>query len=183
MKLNADTLMKRPWSWLEQLLLRRAPQDDAFSRVALALALAAYLSVNLLQAASSSAWPVAVKMTLADTLVMVVFTWVVLQLAGKPLRLVQTLTALAGTGTLLGMMGLPLVSQSAGSHQAGGPTVALVSGWLVLLIWGIAVQAHIFRHALSTRYGYGLMVAGLHSVIAIIALETFFPRVMENVAG
>lgn len=183
MKVSADTLMKRPWSWLEQLLLRRAPQDDAFSHAALAVSLAAYFSVDLLQVVSGSAWSAAVKITLADTLVMVVFTWAVLQLAGKSLRLVQTLTALAGTGTLLGMLGLPLVSQAAQAHQAGGPTAALLLGWLVLLVWGIAVQAHIFRHALSTRYGYGLMLAGLHSVIAIIALETLFPRVMQNVAG
>jgi hypothetical protein len=37
------------------------------------------------------------------------------------------------------------------------------------------VQAHIFRHALSSRYGIGLLVAGLHTVVAIVLLNYFFP--------
>lgn len=167
-----------PRSWFEQVLLRRAPQDDRFSYPALATALLAYLGVDLLQAAGSSLWSIELAMTLMDTLVMVVFTWAVLQVAGRAARLVQTLTALAGTGALLGLVGLPMMLQADSGHQAaGGPSASLVIGWLTLLAWTIAVQAHIFRHALSTRYGIGLMVAGLHTVLAINLLELFFPRV------
>lgn len=177
--MNSNTLMRWATSWVEQLLLRRAPQDDGYSPQALAGALVAYLCVDLLQASSSSAWRVAWAITLTDTLVMVLFSWAVLQIAGKPARLVQTLTALTGTGVLLGLLGVPLVWQAARAHQDGGSaSAAVLLGWLVLLIWAVAVQAHIFRHALSTRYGYGLMLAGLHSVIAIVTLETLFPRVL-----
>ena len=49
-------------------------------------------------------------------------------------------------------------------------------GWLMLLVWGISVQAHIFRHALSVRYGIGLMLAGLHTVLSIALIETLFPQ-------
>jgi len=181
--MDSNTLMSWSWSWVEQLLLRRAPQDDAFSRPALALALLAYMVVDLLQAFSSSAWAVASAITLTDTLIMAGFTWAVLQLAGKSPRLVQTLTALAGTGALLGIPGVPLVWHAVRAHQAGGPSAAVVAGWLVLLVWTVAVQAHIFRHALSVRYGFGLMIAGLHTVIAIYTLEIFFPRVIGNAAG
>lgn len=181
--MNSKILMRWTGSWVDQLLLRRAPQDDAYSPLALALALCAYLCVDLLQAASSSAWRVAWAITLADTLLMVLFTWAVLQLAGKPVRLVQTLTALAGTGVLLGLVGVPLVWHAAQAHQAGASTASVVVlGWMVLLVWSIAVQAHIFRHALSTRFGYGLMLAGLHSVIAVVTLESLFPRVLQQAA-
>jgi hypothetical protein len=174
--MNANRETSRGRSWLEQVLLRRAPQDDGFSYPALVTALLAYLCVDVLQASSGSVWNVALAMTLTDTLVMVVFTWAVLQLAGRAARLVQTLTALAGTGALLGLVGLPLVFQAA--HQAAdGPAASTVIGWLLLLAWSIAVQAHIFRHALSTRYGIGLMVAGLHAVLAINLLEIMFPGV------
>jgi hypothetical protein len=87
----------------------------------------------------------------------------------------QTLTALAGTGTLLGLLGMPLMLQASRVQQSGEPGAALVMGWLVLLIWNITVQAHIFRHALSSRYGIGLLVAGLHTVVAIVLLDYFFP--------
>jgi hypothetical protein len=179
--MNANGTTSRGRSWLEQVLLRRAPQDDALSYPALVVALLAYLCVDLLQAAGSSVWNVALAMTLMDTLVMVAFTWVVLLLAGRSARLVQTLTALAGTGALLGLVGLPLVLQAASAHQAAdGPSASTVIGWLTLLAWSIAVQAHIFRHALSTRYGIGLIVAGLHTVLAINLLEAFFPRVVAG---
>jgi len=179
--MNANREISRGRSWFELALLRRAPQDDGFSYPALATALLTYLCVDLLQAAGNSVWNIALAMTLMDTGVMVVFTWAVLQVTGRAARLVQTLTALAGTGALLGLIGLPLVLQAARAHQtADQPSAATVIGWLVLLAWSIAVQAHIFRHALSTRYGIGLMVAGLHTVLAINLLEIVFPGVVAG---
>ena len=56
----------------------------------------------------------------------------------------------------------------------------MVLAWLALLAWSIAVQAHIFRHALSTRYGIGLLLAGAHTILAIAILESLFPRVIEG---
>ena len=55
--------------------------------------------------------------------------------------------------------------------------VTMGLGWLMLLVWSISVQAHIYRHALSTRYGVGLLVAGLQMVLVISLLETLFPQV------
>jgi len=164
-------------SWLEQCLLRRTPQADPLSRTALGGALLAYLSMDLLQARASSGWPVSLGMTALDTLVMVWFSWSVVRLTRHTARYLQTLTALAGTGALLGLVGLPLVQQAAQAQSGEGPTGTLVLGWLMLLVWGIAVQAHIYRHALSVRYGTGLLVAGLQTILVISLLETLFPPV------
>ena len=168
-------------SWLEQLLLRRAPQDDRLSHSVLGLALTAYLLIDLLQSLSSSVFTVGVAMSLLDTVLLMLFVWLVLSVAGKGVRLVQTLTALAGTGALLGLIGLPLVQQAAQAHKIeAGPSSAMVLAWLALLAWSIAVQAHIFRHALSTRYGIGLLLAGAHTILAIAILESLFPRIIEG---
>jgi hypothetical protein len=168
-------------SWLEQLMLRRAPQDDRLSIGALGVALAGYLSMDLLQALSSSMLTVGVAMSLVDTVLLVVFTWGVLAIAGRGVRLVQTLTALAGTGALLGLISLPLIRLAAQAHQAeSGPSAAIVFAWLALLAWSIAVKAHIFRHALATRYGVGLLLAGMYTILAIAILESLFPRVIEG---
>jgi len=105
----------------------------------------------------------------------------VLAVAGKTVRLVQTLTALAGTGALLGLIGLPLIQQAAQAHQVeAGPSAGMVLAWLALLAWSIAVKAHILRHALSMRYGSGLLLAGVHTILAIAILESLFPRVIEG---
>jgi len=174
--MRTDLIKRWLVSWLQQCLLRRAPQDDPLSYSALQWAIVAYVLMDLLQARASSDWPVSMGMTLLDTLVMLLFAWAVLLLMKKSARLVQTLTALAGTGTVLGMLGLPLILQATRTQAEDGPAGILVLGWLLMLVWGIAVQAHIFRHALSTRYGTGLLVAGLHTVLIVSLVEALFPR-------
>ena len=164
------------WSWLQQCLLKRAPQDDPVSFAALILALSGYLLIDLVQASASSRMAVSLGMTLLDTLLMAVFVWVVLRVTSKTQRFVQTLTSLAGTGMILGLAALPLVQLAASAHRNDAPMSGLVLGWLILLAWSISVQAHIFRHALSVRYGIGLMLAGLHTVLAISLIETLFPQ-------
>ena len=115
-------LAERVKSWVTQLFLQRAPQDDSLSPGVLWFALASYLLVDILQAASSSTFKVAVAMSLVDTLLLVVYGWAVLMIANRRARLVQTLTALAGTGALLGLIGLPLVRQAAEAHRVdAGP--------------------------------------------------------------
>lgn len=163
-------------SWLEQCLLRRAPQDDPLSSSIMLITLVAYSALDLVQAKFSSGWLVALGMTGLDVLLMLLFAWVVLLVANKMPRFIQTVTALAGTGLLLAVLGTPLVQQASRAHQYDEPMAGLVLAWLLLLIWSISVQAHIFRHALSARYGVGLMVSGLHAVIAISLLEYWFPQ-------
>lgn len=167
-------------SWLEQLLLRRQPQDDAVSYAALLAALSAYVLMGVLLALGD--WPLieAIALSMLDVLVMVAFTGTLLAMAQKYQRLVQTLTALAGTGALLGVIGLPLFLLRATQAQESEPPVAFAFGWLLLLGWNIAVQAHIFRHALSARYGLGFLVAILHTMVMITLLETLFPDVLET---
>ncbi len=168
-------------SWLEQILMRRTPQDDRLSLSALVLALLAYLLMDLFQALSGSAFAEAVAMSLVDTALLVLFAWAVLALADKKIRLLQTLTALAGTNALLGLLGLPLIQQAAQAHQLGvEPSLELAFAGLLLLTWSIAVQAHIFRHALSTRYGIGMLVAVAHTILAIVLLESLFPRAING---
>jgi cytochrome b len=174
--MRTDPIKRWLVSWLQQCLLRRAPQDDPLSYSALQWSIVAYVLMDLLQARASSDWPASLGMTTLDTLVMVLFAWTVLLLMKKSARLVQTLTALAGTGTVLGIVGLPLILQAAQTQAEGDPAGILVLGWLLMLVWSIAVQANIFRHALSTAYGSGLLLAGLHTVLIVTLVETLFPR-------
>lgn len=175
--MRTDLIKRWLVSWLQQCLLRRAPQDDPLSYSALQWSIVAYVLMDLWQARASSDWPATLGMTLLDILVMVLFAWTLLLLMKKSARLVQTLTALAGTGTVLGVVGLPLILQTARTQTEDGPAGILVLGWLLMLVWSIAVQAHIFRHALSTGYGTGLLLAGLHTVLIVTLVEMLFPRV------
>ena len=172
--MRTDPIQRWLMSWLQQCLLRRAPQDDPLSYSALRWSLAGYALLDLLQAGAGSDWSVSVGMTVLDILVMVLFVWAVLLLSKKSARFSQTLTALAGTGVVLGLLGLPLILSATRAQGAADPAGIVVIGWLLLLFWSIAVQAHIYRHALSTGYGTGLLLAGLHTVLIIILLEAVF---------
>lgn len=175
-QIDGKQIQAQLFSWLEQCLLRRAPQDDVLSWQRLQWALFAYIALDLAQARVSSDWMLSLGMTVLDTLILILFSWSVLRIAGKTVRYPQALTALAGTGVILGFLGLPLTLRAAQLHAGAGPDIALAMGWLLLLGWNIAVQAHIYRHALSASYGAGLLVAGAQTVLAISLLETLFPR-------
>jgi cytochrome b len=172
--MSTDPIQRWLMSWLQQCLLRRAPQDDPLSYSALQWSIAGYALLDLLQAGAGSDWSVAVGMTVLDILVMVLFVWAVLLLGRKSARFGQTLTALAGTGVVLSLLALPLILLATRAQGAGDPAAVVVLGWLLLLFWSIAVQAHIYRHALSTGYGTGLLLAGLHTVLIITLLEAVF---------
>ncbi|HHJ15448.1 MAG TPA: hypothetical protein ENJ80_02000 [Gammaproteobacteria bacterium] len=174
--IDGKQIQAQLFSWLEQCLLRRAPQDDPLSWRRLQWALLAYIALDLAQARAGSDWTASLGMTLLDTLILILFSWSVLRVTGKTARYPQILTALAGTGLILGFVGLPLILRAAQLHADAGPDPGLLLGWLLLLGWSIAVQAHIYRHALSASYGAGLLVAGLQTVLAISLLETLFPR-------
>ena len=147
------------------------------SYIAMQWSIVAYVLMDTLQVRISSDWLVALGMTILDILVLVTFTWVLLRLTTKPARLVQTLTALCGTGTVLGVVALPLTIQAASIDEGDAVPGLLVLGWLLMLVWSIAVQANIFRHALSSAYRIGLLAAGLHTVLIITLVEMLFPRV------
>lgn len=161
-------------SWALLCLLRRAPQDDPRSPVALAVALAFYASVSLLQARVGQSWPVALGMMATDLLVLTGVTSLALRLTGFGARLIQTLTALAGAGGVLGIAALPLMQALARTTPSERPAAALVTLWLFAMVWSIAVPAHIYRHALSTRFWIGAALAVLQVLVLFELVDSLW---------
>jgi hypothetical protein len=91
-----------------------------------------------------------------------------LQFKNLSARLPQTLSALAGTGLVFGLLSVLLILQS--DPASISPSLALV--WLGVFLWSLAVDAHIYRHALSIKLNLGLLVAVLVFATNFILLET-----------
>ena len=163
-------------SWLGICLLRRSPQDDPRSYTGLTLALLLYAVTDILVAGGGSGWWAALGMTAIDVLVMVLLTAALLSLSGKSVRLMQTLTALAGAGGLLGLLALPAVRQSASYTTDDQLPTLLVVFWLVLMVWSIVVRAHIYRHALSINYALATAVAILQAFLVFRLVGRLFPE-------
>jgi hypothetical protein len=100
----------------------------------------------------------------------VVAAGLLLQLKGLGARMPQTLSALCGTGFLFGSMVVVLLL---GLEPEGpGPLQVLV--YWILFFWSLAVDAHIYRHALSIKMQTGALIAVLIFAGNFVLLRTLF---------
>ena len=157
-------------TWLDMCRLRAAPQQLPASPRLLWLALLFYSLVGVAVALPGSGWSMALLLTLLDLGVMAGLTGLVLWATGKPVRFNQTLSALAGTGALLGLLAVPLVLTVPDPVPAWAGLL-----WLGVLFWSLAVRGHILRHALEISFGMGLLVSAGYALVLIWLVRWWFP--------
>ena len=95
---------------------------------------------------------------------------VLLNIRNFQMRLPQTLTALAGTGFIFGLLSLLILVQL----DSGKPPPEFALLYLGLFCWSLAVDAHIYRHALSIKMGIGVLLAVLIFAANFMLLRTVF---------
>jgi hypothetical protein len=116
-----------------------------------------------------------VQLAALDLGLLVVFVLSILYLQNKTARINQTLSAMAGTGAVLGVCALPLVILVQQDQSAEQIPAVLTLLWLVLLIWNLLVMAHIMRHALSSSFAIGLGASLLYALVSMQIIATLFP--------
>ena len=145
--------------FVEICLLRRAPQDLPDSIFLLAIMLVAHTVTSiLLNAVVLEGWN-ALLAGVADTVLVSVLTASILYLHSFAARIVQTLTAMTGTGAVISLVAIPLFAWHAGAQQAGSPSALATLLVFAVVAWSLAVSGHILRHALSVPYFLGIVVA------------------------
>jgi hypothetical protein len=135
-------------------LLRKNPQDLPRSAELLAVSLVLYIAISTLVIVYSAPLATAMASSVIEILLVSLITWVILRLHKKPERLMQTLTAIVGTGCIISLFAIPLI----------------YSG-----IWNIMVLGHILRHALATTLGFGIVFAIIYIVITTYLISLVFP--------
>jgi hypothetical protein len=156
-------------------LLRRGPQDLPASLLLLVLTVLAYLVVNLLlyallppvNAAELHALP---AQLLVDTAFTLLWYVVLLRLAGRPERTLQTSTAVFGLQIVL----TPLLC----FESWLGPRLAQDTTWMVLVglfaivveVWWIAANSHIVKAALEWSSTVSVVLVILQ-ILASFALQ------------
>ena len=93
-----------------------------------------------------------------------------LKLRNFQARLPQTLTALAGTGFIFGLLSLLILTRV--DPDVPQPDLAVL--YLGLFGWSLAVDAHIYRHTLSIKMGRGVLLAVLIFAANFMLLKTVF---------
>lgn len=145
--------------FVEICLLRRGPQDLPDSMVLLAIALVAHTLMSIVLSAVTMDVLDALLAGIIDTLLVSILTGLLLYLHRLKARIVQTITAMTGTGAIITLVAIPLFTWLHGVQQsgAGNPIAALLV--LVLIAWSLGVSGHILRHALSIPYVLGIVIA------------------------
>ena len=147
------------------LLLRRGPQDLPASRLLLALTVAAYVGVNGLIASvfpPARNWP---ALLVVDTGFLLLWNVLLLRLAGRPERAVQTVTAVFGYQLPLAppLVALQWLAQRLHGDATWEGPVMLV--WLGLLAWLVVANGKIVSAALEWSFPAGLTLV----IVQVIA--------------
>ena len=97
---------------------------------------------------------------IVEVLLVATMTYILLKIINVPERWLQTTTAFSGTGAIFSFIAIPLffwIDPGSQLNSAGQPVAYIII--VLLVIWNIAVMAHIFRHALSTSFTAGVFVS------------------------
>ncbi len=155
---------------LDILVLRRGPQDLPGHPVSLVLSLLLYTAVAAisLHASPPAAKPPAGLLWLFLALPLALI-WLVMWLAGRPHRYVQTAAALFGVGALLALVNVPL------ALSGPQPTAIAVLLGVIAFFWHFVVDTHVWRHALEISIPAALTLTVLLFAIGWLAVWYLFP--------
>jgi len=105
-------------------------------------------------------------------IVLLAAVYFLLKLVGYVERGLQTITAIAGSGLFISLVLMPALLMLNASPQEVKPF-----GFLILAdnIWRLAVNAHIFRHALSVNVFMSMIISISYLLFGILVAEFLLP--------
>ena len=164
-------------AFLEICLLRKGPQDLPKSTELLVLSLFMYTLIDVLLTVQSRPLVDALMVSFVDVGFLLLVTFLILKQHKHLERWHQTMTALFGTGVVLGIFIFPLVFGGVQNQYEEWLQQIIVLLFLIMVIWNVAVLAHIVRHAISTSAGIGVMIAILYVWMSSLLVTMLFPEI------
>jgi len=162
-------------AFIDICLFRAGPQQLPASRTLLGIVVVCNLLAGSLMLQVSTPVGQAFMMAAVDTVLLFIFANVALQLRRHTERLLQTLTALIGTSTLMSLIAWPVSSwfnsAKAAGADAGLPSLII----LLMLFWNTGIIGHILRHALGISLAGGIGLSVLYVFLAIYISAMLFP--------
>ncbi len=105
-------------------------------------------------------------------ILLLISVYLLLKLIGYEARAVQTLTAIAGSGLFISLFLLPsLILMDSLDEQVKSFAIFI----LVDNIWRIAVNAHIFRHALSVSMLMAMIISVCYLLFGVLMADFLLP--------
>ena len=158
-------------------LLRRGPQDLPASPLLLVLTVAAFLAVNLVVSSllpPENRWP---EILLVVTLFTLLWYVLLLRLAGRPERTLQTTAAVFGFQTVLAPLAIGCSWLSRRFTPDSPWQVPIVCAVLLLFAWMIAANSYIVRAAIEWSATSSVVLVILQTVAEWLLLLALFPPI------
>lgn len=158
--------------FLDLVLMRLPPQAFPASRFLFALTLITYALVSLAgNYVLSREAGYSVARTMLSLFNLCAAAALMLAVARRTARWQQTVTALLGGETVINLIVLPVLLASA----AGIENVFILLSVLLFLAWELVFLAHVYRNALETGMGGGMLVAVLYVIASSVIKQQLVP--------
>jgi len=159
--------------FVDLCLLRLGPQDLPFSIQLLVVTTALNVLVGVVMIVDvRTGVALALGESLFDAGLMLAVLHLGLRSQNRLARFVQAATALMGSGLLLGLLALPLISWSRSSDTAAAGLLLLT-----LIVWSMVVMGHILRHTFEIGLGIGVGLAFAYTLLSWNLTLILFPVV------
>jgi len=159
-------------------LLRAKPQDvPASSALMLLMLLAAIVTGVPAIIGSVDGLAPALMIGLLDVALILILLRVFLTIIGLSARLLQTATALFGTGVIINLLSIPVqmlldVSAEFSAAQFLGALL-----YFALLMWSLLIMGHILRHSFKLQLSSGVLIAMGYFMLINTLVRLFLPAV------
>lgn len=151
--------------FLQIALFKEGPQSLPASKFLRNLALLVHLGVGFTLALASLPLLKALFAALIGTTVMVAFIHLMLISRGLQSRFNQTVSALAGVESFIGLAALPITFLF---HREAPPGELLAIISMLIFAWNISIASHIFRNAFNLIGAQGFLFAMGYIMISLI---------------
>ena len=142
--------MFHQWLWSLRLYVRislfmASPAELPYSPASIVLTLVAYFATAALLLGDDYSAGHIVSLIVVEAMILYLVSLLVLKARGHLERLVQTLSALFGSGLVISLIGIPVLLATSDSGADGVATAQYLN--LALLLWSLAVISLIFKRA------------------------------------
>lgn len=155
-------------SYIDLCLFKAGPADIPASRWLLRLTLVAYFIIGTVIGLIDNSLKISIVSSLADTVAMVAGLWLMLNFRGRLNRYQQSLTALAGAGSCIGIVGIPIMLLFSHVDVKDQMTSYVMLLMIALMFWSLMVIAHILRNSLDIKPSTAAVLTVVYTVITLM---------------
>jgi len=167
--------------FFEIALLKKSPKDIPSSLFLQYLVIAIYLSISFLMLFMSVPWTQALLEIVVELTFIAIFCKVILSWVKKTARYRQTFIALLGVDALISFCAFPaLATLNTPMPENSSFFLFALLVSIILILWHWLTAGHIFRHALSEPFVFGLGVALLYLILSYQLNVVLFSEVVNN---